>query len=267
MALYDKRPVNLLHFNGSEQALKKFTLQGHLREFLRPLAFDATVFSMDDFDGDAINLDRYAVANSGGTSAASFAIAVARNGVIEADTGTDDNGSVSIIGPTIYYGDYNCGMQVRFKIDAVTDLNFEVGLIDAVPAGNAGAVTDEDTPTFAAAEFAGLVMDTDETKTGLCVANVGSVASGTDAVTALTNITTPVAGQWITLRLQLKGNFIYGLVWEESLNEYDTFSLSTDADGHIEGGVALAPWFYARTRTTVARFPQIDYLALWQDRR
>lgn len=251
----------------SEKQLRRSMGKGPLFEYLAKFAWADNVLFFDDFLQDTINLDFYALANSGGTSAANFAINVARSGQIKGDTGTDDNGSISMIMPLTWYGDANAGMEVKIKTDIVTSFNLEVGFIDAVPAANAGGVNDEDTPTFVAGDSALFSIDTDETfKTAGFYSN-GSTSGQPDSRTSLAGVpsftsgTLPVLDTFYTVRIQLVGNNAYCWVNGALVASHDT-----DADGHIEGGTAVAPWIYCRTRDTTAVFPSIDYIAAWQER-
>lgn len=246
--------------------LRKRVPGGPLYDFLDFQSVGKVHF-FDDFLGDTINLDNYALANSGGTSAADFAVVAGSGGRIRGDTGTDDNGSLSLIGPLIWYGDNNAGLEMRVKTDIVTGFNLEVGFIDAVPAANAGGINDEDTPTFNAADCALFAIDTDETVVTAGFYTEGSTANQDVKRTTLAGVpgftsgTLPVADVFYTVRVQLVGNSAYCWVNGKLVASHDD-----DAQGNLEGGVALAPWVYCRTRSTTAVFPFVDYIRVWQDR-
>lgn len=255
---------------GSPMSLKELKRgvsgRGPLQSFLRNFAYPDQVFFFDDFLGDTINLDNYALAKGGGTADASFAIAVARGGTIANDTGTDDNNYTSLIMPLNWYGDANAGMEVRLKFNAVTSLNFEVGFADAAQA--TGVVNDEDTPTGSGSDFAVVSMDTDETLKTLGFYTDGSTtgqgikATTLAGVPGLTGGTTPVANTYLTVRVQLAGNSAFCWVNGKRVASHDD-----DPEGNVEGGVALAPWIYVRCRAgAAARIATVDYIAAWQDR-
>src|SRR5688572_18678980 len=152
-------PGNIFPQNGfrmSEATLRKNMGLSPLYEFLRMYASDDRVVlnNIPGINNFPIAMGAYwTPANSSGTSAANFASVVgAGPGYIQGDTGTDDDGSISLIGPLIYQGDLNVGCMFDIQIDAVTDYNLELGLIDGVPAANASGVTDIDTPNIAAAD-------------------------------------------------------------------------------------------------------------------
>ena len=98
--------------------LRKITGKGPLYDWM-VLDSQGVSHFFDDFLGDAINLDMYALANSGGAAAADFATNVQKGGAIRGTTGTTDNGSVSLIMPINWYGDQNCAVEFRVKCDVV----------------------------------------------------------------------------------------------------------------------------------------------------
>ena len=251
--------------------LQRFAKAGKMREFLEFYAFRSEFFFLDDFNGDAINLDYWAVANSSGTSAADFATNIAQGlvagtGVIQSDSGTTDNGSTSIIGPIIYKGDQNCGMAARFKVDDVTSWSFDVGFIDAVPASNTAGVNDVDTPTVFMADGAVIHMNTDQTLQVPALVTVGSTAN--QGAKATTTGLAPANATFCTAMIQIVGNDVFaqfnngsGQVFIEHTN-----GVSGNSAGHVEGGVALAPWIINLTRNTTAKFMDVDFVAVWTDR-
>lgn len=249
--------------------LGKFSRAGAMRDFLEFYAFRDIAFWIDDFVGDTINLDMWAVANSSGTSAADFAVNIANSsgtGVIQSDSGTTDNGSTSIIGPIIYKGDQNCGMAVRFKVDDVTSWSFDVGFIDAVPASNTAGVNDVDTPTVFMADGAVFHMNTDQTLQVPALVTVGSTANQT--VKATTTGLTPVNATYMTAVIQLVGNDVFGQLNVGSSQVFVSHTNGTgdNAAGFVEGGVALAPWIINLTRNTTAKFMDVDFVAVWSNR-
>lgn len=250
----------------STLALRKFAKAGRMADFLDFYSFRDTYFHLDDFGGDAINLDYYALA-AGGSGGAVFATNIQNGtGVVRGSTGTDDNAASSLIGPIIFRGDNNCGMWVRLKIDVVTAHMFEVGFIDAVPGSATGGVNDIDTPTVFMADGAVLALDTDQTLTTAAFVTVGSTANQTVKATTLTGFTAPTAAVFFDVVVQLIGNDAYCIV----NNGVDVIShhngISANSAGHVEGGVSLAPWVYNRTRNTTAKLMDIDAIAIWSDR-
>lgn len=262
----------------SVSSLRRFANRGGEFRFLEFNAFRDVAFHIDDFDGDTINLDYYALANSGAAGAANFAIAVAAStgtGAVRATTSTNtDNASVSLIGPLIYKGDNHAGMWARFRAADVTSLNFEVGFIDAVPGSNGSGVSDVDTPAATMADGALVQMDTDQTDTGLDFVTVGSTANQTVKATSLSGVT-PVNAVWMDVVVQLVGNDAYctlrtdsgdGTTMGVARAMHNDESATGNTAGYVEGGVALAPWVYVRSRAAASRTFDIDAIATWSYR-
>ena len=258
----------------SKEELKKLMGRGRMYDFLTPqLRPDYQVF-FDDFNGDTINLDNWALANSGGTGAVNFAKQVGRGGWVRGESGTTDDGSISMIGPLEWYGDANVYAECRVKIDAITGLDFEFGLIDAVPSSNGAGVTDEDTPTAAFADGAVISIDTDETYQKLGYYTKGSTANqGIKRTSASGSYAHPLNGasvtsgvpdaaEWVTYGIALRGDYSYTF-W---INGNAIAHAAPASAGHIEGGIALALWFYCRTRNTTTKTPDIDYAYAIQER-
>jgi hypothetical protein len=242
----------------SRVELSKMGGVGPLYRFLEKYATRDVVRMFDDFTGDTINLDLYALANSGGAGAANFATQVLANGVVRGATGTTDNGSISLVGPIIYSGANNAGMEVRLKVDVVTGYNLEVGFIDAVPGSNASGVSDVDTPTAAFADGAVLQIDTDQTLQTLAFVTKGAAVT-IQATTLTTPITVLTAATYVTVRIQTVGQKVY--LWVNG-----TLVPHAVTVNHITAATLLAPWIYARTRDTTAKLVDLDYVDLWADR-
>lgn len=235
-----------------------------LYRFLERFAIRDMVYSFDDFDQDTINLDRYAVANGGGASAASFAITVAEDGWIRATTGTanDDTASASLIGPAIYYGDRHCGMEVRFKpVTAITETRIEIGFLDVVPGSNKPAVNSLTTPSVntSVVDAALYVYNHTGSTTTNELVTIGS--SITAAKATFTPPTAIAAGTIYTVRIQVVDNRAF--LWMDGKL---VASLNTGATDYIEGGSAICPWFYIKALNATSKSLDVDYLALWKDR-
>src|SRR3990172_1250188 len=104
--------------------------------FLLPFARQDYIYLEYDFLETAItdspNIN-WTIANSGGTSAASYTTkANDQNGAINGDTGTTDNGGISIIHDAIDSdAAANPGIHVIMQSDVVIDAGIEVGYSDA----------------------------------------------------------------------------------------------------------------------------------------
>mgnify|MGYP001565117986 CR=1 FL=1 len=232
--------------------LGKFSRAGAMRDFLDFYAFRTTYFHLDDFGGDTINLDYYALAAAGAAGAV-FATNVQNGtGVVRGSTGTDDNAATSLVGPIIFRGDNNAGMWARIKIDVVTGFSFEIGLIDAVPGSAGPGVSDVDTPAVTMADGALIHLDTDQTLTTAAFVTVGSTANQTVKATTLTGFTVPTAATFFDVAIQLIGNDAFLIVNGGVDQIAHANGISGNSAGHVEGGVSLAPWVYVRTRNTTA---------------
>lgn len=227
--------------------------RNNLRRFLAPYATRDFTRIFDDFAGLSISAERWAVANSGGAGAANFATQTLAGGAVRSATGTTDNGSVSLVGPVIFTPSKNIMFEVRFKYDVVTGINFEVGLIDAVPGSNGSGVSDVDTPAVTMANGAVLQMDTDQTLTTMAFVTAAASAA---ASAATTTTTVPTAATYMTVRIETRGD--YAKCWVNGTEEA-TLAGPT-------AGTLLAPWVYSRTRNTTTHLMDLDYIHVWCER-
>ena len=238
-----------------------------LYEFLSMYAHADVNMKNFQFTGaaDFTNADYWTVAKNSGTGNANFALVVASGGYIQADTGTGAGDSVSLVGPIIYSGDENCGMEIRVQTDDITSVNFEIGFIDAVPGSDASGVSDIDTP--AAAFSDGALIQLDDSQTLKTLAFITDGSGGSQAVAATTFAspagTNMVNATWHTFRIQLVGNV--AACWVDGVLAAVHDAGTTQSQGALEGGVLLAPWIYWRTRDSTASFPKISQASVWQD--
>jgi len=232
-----------------------------LNRYLSRFASHSTRYFRDDFEGDAINLDNYALGNGAGASAIAFAVNVQEGGVIRGVTGTANGvtASESIIIPITWYGDRNAGMECIFKPSALTEIKFEIGFVDAVPASNTAAVNNHTTPTFYAADAAVFYFNHTSSTTTCGFYTVGSTTDQPDEKTDITS--TISATVWNRVRVQLVGN--NAMCW---MNGQLVANHHTDADGYVEGGVALSPWVYVRANSATSKNFDVDQIEVWADR-
>lgn len=234
---------------------------------LYPLAWEDTVWVFDDFMQDTINLDFYVL--SADATATTFAATSTplRGGTITGNTGTTDNGFHSIKGLLAYFGDNNCGMEIRFKQDAVTGHAVEMGFTDALTDDTLPAINDIDTPTITngAVDVAIIVKDTDQTLTTLAFVTDGNTA---DFNTTKTNLGTQdlTAATYMTGRVGIAGDAAYcGLYGADGeLLQFASHGIATASS--VEGGDAVAPWFISGTRNTTDKITDIDFICSWEDR-
>lgn len=141
-----------------------------LTGFLLPFARQDYIYQEYDFQESAITDNpnaMWTVGNSGGASAASFVtVANAEEGTIQADTGTSDNGGVSLIYDMISSNaNKNPGIHVYMKLVDVSEAGMEIGYSDAKSDENTLAVVDIDTPALgnSVTDGAFIAYDTDST--------------------------------------------------------------------------------------------------------
>lgn len=260
MALFNKRYASVWK-QLSEHDLAYFTREGKLKQWMRHLAkYDVATMYHEFADVTVANLG-WAVANSGGASAADLALPATKvkNGGATILPGTTDNGSASAIHHITWNGDSNCGIMGRFKISVLTGgYNLEFGLIDAVPGSNGPGIADVDTPTATMADGALFTIDVDQTLKTFSAATAGTSFTTTATTLASPALTALSADTYATFMIQMIGNAAYF---------YTNGTLCASHTGDkVEGGTLLAPWLYIRNRDTTAKTVTLDYVYAWQDR-
>ena len=263
--------------------IQRFTSsESELAKFLYPFAWRDTVFINDDFTSanataaGSIDLNKWTFAKiaSNGTNFAATGTQVA-NGTITGITGSGAAGDhVNIRGGAVWAGDYNCGMEIRLKMDVITDVEWQTGFSDPLTSYTAtpSILNDIDTPsiTNGATDVAIIGQDTGQTLTTMAFVTDGSTSNMNTTATAL-GTRTQVVSTYKTYRVQLArtasavaSSFAY------VLNENNAVQESASHGGvlasQIKGDVLLHPWFMVQTLTTAAITVDIDYISVWQDR-
>ena len=240
---------------------------GFLRAFLSPLAFGDMRFYLDDFEGDTIDLDKWIVdGDSGTTNFAMTATNTVARSTISANTAADDNEFVTIYGHCNFSGDKNAGLAVRWMINDVTDVCFEIGFSDPLTDYTLPAINDIDTPsiTNGATDVAVIVRDTDQSLTTVALvgANAGTVAKSNLGTWA------PTASEWYTTIIQLDGDDIFTATFNTTTPQSPILQSGTEKSlvAGIDGSVLVEPRFTFGNRTTDGYLPEIDFIALWADR-
>lgn len=214
----------------------------------------------DDFNEDTINLDRWALVHD--TNATDFAIAAGAGGTIQGTAGNTNDEGIGIYGINNWYGDLNCGMEVRIKFDQITNGQFEIGFADTATNFKDPIVSDIDTPTVGngAGDFATIVRDTGETLKTAALVTKGS----TPYAAAKSNLGTfaPTAATYFTARVQLIGDNVFAAIF----NNAGGLVTSTSAVSAIEGGTAVRPYVNVNRIATADVVATIDYIKVWQDR-
>lgn len=256
--------AHLDKFAGGARGLKQM--------FLYPLAHGSVVYLFDDFWQDTFATDPWTT--NGGTGATAFAIPATPivGGAAQGATGTNataSNRRVNLYGAPVWSGDKNCGIEVRFRSSRVSDLIFEIGFIDTMTSITtaAPAVTDVDTPSFAAGlgDAAVVVMDTGQTLTTMALACIGSGSLNAGSATAIGTLA-PAINTWMKVRVQLYAN-------EGSSSGNNAVAWIDDSYGNhvtktagIEGGTLVRPWVFIGGGSTTTCTVDLDYIRVWQDR-
>lgn len=224
-------------------------------------------FFFDDFEGDTINLDNWTVDGDSGTT--SFAIAatntVARSTIV-ANTASDDNEFVTIYGHCNWSGDKNCGAAIRWMLPDVTDVAFEFGFSDPLSDYTLPAINDIDTPTITngAINVAVVAFDTDQTLTTCALVTDGDSTYATQKA----NLFTPVINTWYTTIIQIDGDDVFTVTYNTDTPSAPVLVSASDKSivSAFEGGTLAEFRFTCGNRTTDGLLPEIDFIALWQER-
>lgn len=260
------RAPSLRGYNRSTHQLSRSQLGNPLRDFLADLATRDRVELFDDFLGDTINLDNYAVAQS--QTSGNFAIAVGRNGTIAGSSAAVTTASVSLITAANWYGDANASFEARLKINTVAStFIIEGGLIDAVPGSSGSGIADIDTATGATMTCGALFhINKDATHTGFAFGTIGGFTGQTFATTLVTTgFTTPVADTYLTIEVQLVNVAASKSMAYLKINGKRVAAHEASA-GAVNGGQGLAGWIYLQSVAAAAKVLTVDYIRLAQDR-
>lgn len=260
------------HYPMSQQHLQRFAggADGDMRTFLSPFAYQSHFFKLDHFAGDTIDSNLYTTGESGSGTAFAIPSGNSINGILTAITGSSSGNAETIRSEAVLAGDYNCWVEARIRLPSVANILLEFGLIDAASDYTIPAVSDIDTPSFAAGVGDAVVlhMDTSQTLTTMALATIGSSGTGysAKATTVTLGVTsgtfTPTAGSFHTYRVGLEGDIPYALIDGKPIVNG---VLTTSTTGKVEGGTLLKPWIAVRTRTAGAKTINVDYLVYMQD--
>lgn len=203
--------------------LKRFSTDVYYREW----KFDGKDLFDDfwTFDADA--------------TAARFYPQAAAKGLL-GTTGATDAGAISMLGKKVLDPNFGAYMRVVLNLDVVTDLQYEVGLLSAVPTDpTLPIVTDIDTPaTGNGDDEAALVhVDTDQTVKTLYL--VGNKAGAVQPKVSIGY--TPVVGD-VDIRLFVDYGDITCVI-----NNKRVFRKSI-VNGLDPASATLLPWIFVRTR-------------------
>ena len=233
--------------------------RGPLYHFLKRLAYHDVVFLFDDFNNKDLNtVNDWTI--DAGLTAEPWVRQSRVNGTIRGSTGTTAASSgLQLIADSVdFYGDYNAGLEVRYRASVITELRLELGMVDVASAVNTPMVNSLSTPTFTGVTGGGLYVYNhtgSTTTTGLY-----TIGSDVSAAKVATTTNRPVAATYQTVRMQFVQDFVHLWVDGQKLAE------STATQMH-QGGDALQFVFNVKNNSTTNQDIDIDYVALWYDRQ
>ena len=227
------------------------------------------VYLMEDFLEDAINLDLWDVSQKD-TNATAYVIAgtPGLGGTIAGVAGTTDGEGMSIVGPAIWKGDNNCGMEVRMQLSYVTNMQFEIGFADTATNFKDPIVSDIDVVTAGngAGDFAVIALDTAQTLKTAALVTLGSTPY--TVTKSLIGTFAPTVNTYFTARVQLVGDSAMAQIYNATggLVAQTGISYVASGAGGIEGGTLVRPYVMVNRVSTTSINPTIDYVRVWQDR-
>jgi hypothetical protein len=253
----------------SDRQLSRSSLNNPLRDFLANYARRDRVTHFDDFLGDTVDLNNYAVVKQG--TGVAFAISAATNGTIIASTETGVVTSpVSLVTPAIWSGNHNASFEARLKINTIASTYImEAGFIDAVPGSAGPGIADIDTATGATMTSGALFhINTAQTHAGIAFGTNGDFTGQTFATTLLTSgFTAPVANTYLTVKVQLltapgETGKSKAYLWVNGKLR----ATHAPAAGAVDGQQLLAGWLYLQAVASGALVYTCDYIRISQDR-
>ena len=236
-------------------------------EFLQLSSFDVCKWEDDFFDSSNADMDnRYTRAVTGSGAGAVLTLTANQEwGSARMTTGTTNDGISAMSLGTIFKGDYNAVMAVRFKINVITAVKIEVGFRDSVANNSAGIVNVLDTPSFNATNGCCWAFDTDATVDTWAAEGVNATVVATGETLATTAAgSAPVADTYQTLVVAMMEDSAYFMRYTADGRKQGETIMLTDSQ---TGSTALAPSVFVQTRNTTTKLLDIDFFKAWQLRR
>jgi len=257
------------------QSLRQLTRgrgwNSELTGFLLPFARQDYVYWEDDFLSDTLSTVYWAVASTAAaTSITDFAQGSLESGTLRGDTGTDDNAQIAIYftggatGP-LFDAARNPGTEIRFKTDVITSWDCEIAFTDP-KTDEALTACDPDAPVAenGVTDFAGLVLDTDDTIKTFVVAGYGTTDTTGVAVSA--GAFMPVAATYSTYLVQAGANKVFGIIDNNFAYSGYTQALAVSPVGP-DTGILMRPSYIFGSRVASAQKTiDIDYIRIWAER-
>ena len=191
-------------------------------------------------------------------TAPSSTVASGLGGVLLTTAATDTKTATQTQGGIWWYPAKNPVVEMKFRIDVITNVAIYAGFSDAVSEASSllphGIV--DATQTATAADSAGFLFDTRQTLSYFNIVN--SLAAGAaKAFTQLASTYVPVAATDLTLRVEIdtSGNAKY--YWNGVEVGYKALAVTSTTP--------LIPFFGIRNNTGTAHIATLRYVRLWQD--
>lgn len=249
--------------------------KSNMNYFLYPFAWRDVVFIFDDFLGggdieiNVTNFDEGLWVSDTSANGTEFEVPSTglSGGTAQGVTGAFADDTVEIWGDNIWLGDNRAGLELRYQVNNIDNIQWEAGFNDPLSDEKLTAVNNIDTPTITngAADVALIAQDTGATLKTMAFITDGSTSNMN---TTKTDLGTRVAvnNTYQGIRVQLDGNTSFGFVVDANSAIQESVSHGAIIGSQIEGGVLVRPRFLMEALTTSARTINIDYLAVWQDR-
>lgn len=246
----------------TEGDLRRYRGLGPLFNFLRYQSRNC-VRVFDDFTGDTLNGDNFVV--TAGATATTYAHSAQANGMIRGACGTTAATSgLLLASPLMWYGDQDCGCEVRMKISDLDEVRVEIGFVDTnMQSVNTPQVNNLSTPTFnnSIADAAlWLYDDSSTTRTS----GLYTIGTAIDAAKTAGSVAAPVADTYFTVGIQISQNYV------QCYQGTGLGPMSLVADrgrtASIEGGTALRFVICVELDDTNDTNVDIDYIDVWQQR-
>lgn len=250
-----------------------------LNQFLYPFAWRDVVFIFDDFYGGegqeagVANFDESLWQDGNSSAGTLFKCPDTQlaGGVVQAVTDGANTRTTAFWGMHTWLGDKNCGMEMRWNVNNIADVQFEIGL--AAPYGDQKLTQIDNivTPTF--------IDDSDKALVGMdTAAGTATMRFVTDGSTSSMNATgtnlgtrTPTNSIYQIVRVQLTQ--VASAVAASSAYVFDQNQALQEQAHHgsalasqIKGSVLMGPLIVVEAKASSARTTNLDYIAVWQDR-
>ena len=177
-------------------------------------------------------------------------------GIVLTTVATDTKTATATSGGVWWYPAKNCIVEMKFRIDVITNVAIFAGFSDAASEATSllpfGLVTA--TLTDTATDAAGFLLDTRQT---LAYFNVVNTKNGTEAFTQLDSTRVPVAATDLVLRTAIDTSGNARFYWNGIEVSYKANAVSTT--------VPLIPFFGIRNNTATAHVATLRYVRCWQD--